>query len=146
MGVGRGPGDVTLSPYCPTTKWGLGERPQGQHGPTVIVAGFPNRNHLSAQIPRVLRKQERESRVLERGNAGLWDRFSFGGAGTQKSQQPSSQSESIRGHSFIDLRWMSDAGPRLSPDLALSLTCNPEPTPTLTLNPGHRLTLSLIPD
>lgn len=43
----------------------------GQHGPTVIVAGFPNWNHLSAQIPRVLRKQERERHVLERRNAGL---------------------------------------------------------------------------
>lgn len=40
----------------------------------------------------------------------------------------------------------SDPGPRLSPDLVLSLTYDPEPIPTLTLNPGPRLTLSLIPD
>lgn len=53
VGGGRGHGEVILSPYyCPTTKWGPGECPQRQHSPTAIVAGFPNWNHLSAQVPK----------------------------------------------------------------------------------------------
>lgn len=60
-GCGVEPGEGILSPSCPSTKWGLGEYSQGQQGPKATVAGIPHWNHLSAQIPRALRKQRGEA-------------------------------------------------------------------------------------
>lgn len=57
-GSWEGPGGVILSLYCPATKWGPGECPEGQHGYIAIVAGFPNWNHLSIQITEYLRKKK----------------------------------------------------------------------------------------
>lgn len=104
VGVETEHGEVILSHYCPVTKCGPGECPQGQHSPTAIVAGFPNWNHLSAQVPKALRKKERgkprrgEDECWAVGQVVLWRELGHGRVGT-----PLHQSESTQGHSFICL-------------------------------------------
>lgn len=144
MGVGWAWGrhSESLLPSHQVGSWGIST---GKHGPTAIAAGFPNCNRLSAQIPRALRKQRGKAMSWRGGmlGCGTGSRVEGLGLRTVSSHLPSqSPSEDI----LSLTSGTSDPGPRLSPDLVLSLTYDPEPNPTLTLNPGPRLTLSPIPD
>lgn len=144
MGVGWAWGRHSES-LPPSHQVGSRGMSTGKHGLTATAAGFPNWNHLSAQIPRALSKQRGKAMSWRGGMLGCGTGSRLGGLGLRRvSSHPRSQSPS---EDILSLTsGASDPGPRLSPDLVLSLTYDPEPTPTLTLNPGPRLTLSLIPD